>query len=106
MLKNVDNVLKGMKFTLFGLGDKQYVDTYNAFGKKVNEVLLERGATHFYEYGQCSASDCPDDAYEEWLNGLWQALLAESGDVSEVNIGKKGKSKDNLSVSIVSKEDA
>jgi sulfite reductase alpha subunit-like flavoprotein len=22
MLKNVDNVLKGMKFTLFGLGDK------------------------------------------------------------------------------------
>jgi hypothetical protein len=40
------------------------------------------------------------------LNGLWQALLAESGDVSEVNIGKKGKSKDNLSVSIVSKEDA
>ena len=34
--------LKGLRFTVFGLGDKQY-QFYNAEGKRVNEYLEKLG---------------------------------------------------------------
>ena len=37
------NVLKNLKFTVFGLGNTQY-ESYNSMGKKVNELLGKYGA--------------------------------------------------------------
>jgi hypothetical protein len=55
-MKNSEGVLSGdclknVKFTVFGLGNKQY-DNYNAMGKATNACLLALGATTMYPYGE------------------------------------------------------
>jgi len=71
--------LINMKFTLMGLGDMNYGDTYQLFPKFVLKSLQKGGAELFYKFGE--GDDCGDieEDFENWKNnGLWDAIRSIS----------------------------
>jgi len=65
--------LKGVKFLVFGLGNKQY-QFYNAQGRKINEYMEKLGAERIYKYGEGDDNDSLEDDFNEWKSGLWEGL--------------------------------
>ncbi len=65
--------LKGVKFLVFGLGNKQY-QFYNAQGRKINEYMEKLGAERIYKYGEGDDNDSLEDDFNEWKTGLWEGL--------------------------------
>ncbi len=75
--KNPDaNMLKGMKFVVFGLGDTSY-EMYNVMGKFFNSGLEELGAERIYKYGEGNAEgNKTEDDFNEWRKDFWSEVLA------------------------------
>jgi len=65
--------LKGVKFLVFGLGNRQY-QFYNAQGRKINEYMEKLGAERIYKYGEGDDNDSLEDDFNEWKSGLWEGL--------------------------------
>ena len=70
-------LVKGMKYTVFGLGDTSY-ELYNLMGKEVNEALAELGAERIYKYGEGNAEgNKTEDDFNEWKLDLWKEICDE-----------------------------
>ena len=68
-----------MKFTCFGLGDREYFDSYNKFSKFLNKKMLRHGANQFCELGEGDSSGNIDEDFLEWKDKLFDSLIVESG---------------------------
>jgi len=88
-------LLKGMNYTVFGLGNSIYedgqVDNYNVIGKGFDKYLEKLSATRFYHLGlgddniqRKGLSNISED-YETWMEGLLQKLATEGGKTGLVN---------------------
>ncbi|MDJ0395147.1 flavodoxin domain-containing protein [Rhodococcus sp. G-MC3] len=68
--------LTGLRFALFGLGDRIYEDTFNRGGEIIAEKLVELGATHVHEHARhdSSSSVRPKTQAEEWAKELTDLL--------------------------------
>ena len=69
------NSLKGLNFSVFGLGDSSY-DLFNAMAKKLTQRLLDLGATLFHKVGM---GDHQHDfgfegEFDPWMSQLWANL--------------------------------
>ena len=71
--------LAGVRFGVFGLGDRTYAETFNFGGMKFDTLLGELGATRIGERVQHDASSgvLPEEKAEEWAEG-WLAQAREA----------------------------
>ena len=71
--------LAGVRYGVFGLGDRTYAETFNFGGMKFDTLLGELGATRIGERVQHDASSgvLPEEKAEEWAEG-WLAQAREA----------------------------
>jgi cytochrome P450/NADPH-cytochrome P450 reductase len=69
-----ENLLKGLSFSVFGLGNKNW-RTYQQFPIKVNTLLEELGAERFFTAGEGDADKDMDAAFNEWSAHFWTYTL-------------------------------
>jgi len=75
------DLLKNVKFTVFGLGNKTY-DHFNAVARLFDKRLEELGATRIYKRGE-GDDDCSlEEDFNRWKNGFWQ-VIAPTGSTSK-----------------------
>lgn len=71
-LDDVKPDLSGVRFSVFGMGDSVYDDTFNRGGEIMAEKLIALGATEVGEHFRHDASSAvkPAAAAEEWAKSL------------------------------------
>lgn len=77
-LKNADgdvpgSFLSGLKFTVFGLGNRQY-EHFNKMGKQTNAGLESLGAQRVYTYGEGDDDGTLEEDFDNWKANLWTGL--------------------------------
>ncbi len=63
--------LAGVKFTVFGSGDKVWASTFQKVPAEIDELLVAAGAQRVYERGVADASDDFDGMFRQWYRDLW-----------------------------------
>ncbi|WP_055589053.1 bifunctional cytochrome P450/NADPH--P450 reductase [Streptacidiphilus griseoplanus] len=69
--------LANVRFALLGAGNTQWVATYQAFPKRIEEALLAAGATPVMERGIADAAGDFDGMATRWTETLWATLAEE-----------------------------
>lgn len=78
--------LSNVRFALLGAGNTQWVATYQAFPKRIEEGLLNAGATPVVERGIADAAGDFDGMATRWMNTLWTTLAEEyAADTSQAS---------------------
>ncbi|OBZ91307.1 hypothetical protein A0J61_00634 [Choanephora cucurbitarum] len=72
--ENHENILKGLSFAVFGLGNKNW-RTYQHFPIKVTNSLEELGAERFFSNGEGDANTDMDAQFSEWCAHFWTHTL-------------------------------
>jgi cytochrome P450 / NADPH-cytochrome P450 reductase len=71
--------LKGVRYTVFGCGDKDWTATYQAIPKFVDAQLEAHGAQRIYPRGEGDAHGDFDGQFQAWYAPLWTALATALG---------------------------
>ena len=69
----------GVRYTVFGCGNRDWAATYQAVPTRVDAALEARGATRVYPRGEGDARGDFDAQFEAWYAGLWDALGSALG---------------------------
>ena len=71
--------LSGVRYGVFGLGDRTYAETFNFGGKRFDDILAELGATRIGERHKHDASSgvLPEETALEWCR-QWLAEATSS----------------------------
>ncbi len=69
----------GVRFTVFGCGNRDWAATYQAVPTRIDTALEARGATRVYPRGEGDARGDFDGQFEAWYAGLWDALGSALG---------------------------
>lgn len=78
-----EDTLAGMKFTVMGLGNRQYVH-FNLAATVADEKMARLGATRIYDLGLGDDDQNIEEDFEQWKeNGLWPAIMEAVGKKSE-----------------------
>ncbi|KAG6831958.1 hypothetical protein H0H92_006559 [Tricholoma furcatifolium] len=86
---NGQRSLEGVKYVVFGLGNKTY-EHYNSIGRAVDAELTKMGATRIGERGEGDDDKSMEEDYLEWKDGMWEAFATALG----VEEGQGGDSAD------------
>ena len=73
------DVAAGVRYTVFGCGNRDWSATYQAVPTRVDAALEARGATRVYPRGEGDARGDFDGQFEAWYAGLWDALGSALG---------------------------
>lgn len=76
--ENSSDDLSGLKYTVFGLGNRQY-EHFNMAAKKTDTFLTKRGAHIVYPMGMGDDDRDIEADFEEWKENLWPVLCGELG---------------------------
>jgi MioC protein len=70
--------LSGVRYGVFGLGDRTYAETYNFGGKRFDDILTELGATRIGDrlMHDASSGTLPEEIAIEWAEA-WVAKVRE-----------------------------
>ena len=71
--------LAGVRFAVFGCGNRQWARTYQAIPIAVDTKLAEKGATRLRARGEADASGDFLGSFDEWYATLWPELAASLG---------------------------
>ncbi len=66
--------LAGVRFALFGCGNRQWARTYQFVPKRVDAALAAAGAERLRPRGEADAGGDFFGAFDEWYEGLWKDL--------------------------------
>ena len=89
---NADDMLRGVQFSVLGMGDQNY-SAFMAVPRMVNRRLLECGADVFYKRGEVDEVEGIEQQVEKWLEGFWDsARIALDAPVEEEKEGGEGRS--------------
>jgi cytochrome P450 / NADPH-cytochrome P450 reductase len=69
----------GVRYTVFGCGNRDWAATYQAVPTRVDAALEARGATRVYPRGEGDARGDFDGQFEAWYAGLFDALGSALG---------------------------
>ncbi|KAF0685520.1 Aste57867_22612 [Aphanomyces stellatus] len=70
--------MKHVKFTVFGLGNKNY-EHYNAMGRLVDKQMDKLGGYRVFPYGEGNDRACIEDDFNTWHEGgLWGTLKSHA----------------------------
>ncbi|MFC4425117.1 bifunctional cytochrome P450/NADPH--P450 reductase [Deinococcus navajonensis] len=75
--------LSGVKFTVFGCGNRDWHRTYQAVPKQVDALLEAAGATRINPRGEADAGGDFFGDFEGWYDTLWPSLGAALGHAVE-----------------------
>ena len=70
--------LKGVRYAVFGCGNRQWARTYQAVPKRFDAALEAAGATRIKERGETDAGGDFFGAFDEWYGALWSDLGARA----------------------------
>jgi cytochrome P450 / NADPH-cytochrome P450 reductase len=73
------DALKGVRFAVFGCGNRQWARTYQAIPKRIDAALANAGAARVKTRGETDAGGDFFGGFEEWYAGLWADLGAALG---------------------------
>ena len=74
-LSSGDNLLKGVKYAVFGCGNREWARTYQRIPTLIDDLLEKNGAEKLLERGEADASSIEFfQAFEDYEPKLWQAL--------------------------------
>jgi cytochrome P450/NADPH-cytochrome P450 reductase len=73
------NALAGVKFSLFGAGNRNWDSTYQAVPRFIDAKLAEFGAQRIYERGEGDAREDLDADFQTWKAKLWPAVSSALG---------------------------
>ncbi|XP_078483250.1 NADPH--cytochrome P450 reductase [Ciona intestinalis] len=77
-LKQGDTMLTGIRYAVFGLGNKTY-EHYNSMGKFVDKRVEELGGERLYELGLGDDDTNIEEDFVTWKEGLWPAVCQRFG---------------------------
>jgi NADPH-ferrihemoprotein reductase len=66
-------LMKGVRFTVFGLGNTQY-ENYNEMGRIFDKGFEAIGGERAFEYGEGDDDKCLEDDFRAWKKRLWKGL--------------------------------
>ena len=66
--------LTGLRFAVFGCGDRQWARTYQAIPKRVDAALEKAGGTRLLPRGEGDSNGDFFGTFDQWYAGLWPAL--------------------------------
>jgi cytochrome P450/NADPH-cytochrome P450 reductase len=70
--------LQGVRYTVFGCGNRQWARTYQAVPKRFDAALEAAGATRLRERGETDAGGDFFGDFDRWYEGLWATSAARS----------------------------
>lgn len=80
------NALRGVNYTVFGCGNREWAATYQAIPKLLDTGLANHGATLVYPRGEGDASDDFEGQFTAWYTDFWtklaESLKIDLGDIS------------------------
>jgi cytochrome P450/NADPH-cytochrome P450 reductase len=68
------DALKGVRFAVFGCGNRQWARTYQAIPRRTDEALAKAGATRIRARGETDAGGDFFGGFDEWYAALWTEL--------------------------------
>jgi cytochrome P450/NADPH-cytochrome P450 reductase len=68
------DALAGVKYSVFGAGNRNWASTYQAVPRTIDEKLAEFGAERFYERGEGDARDDLDAHFQAWKGDFWPTV--------------------------------
>jgi cytochrome P450/NADPH-cytochrome P450 reductase len=71
--------LTGVRYVVFGCGNKDWARTYQAIPKEVDRKLTEAGAERLAERGEANARGDFFGDFDRWYDGFWQKIGAAFG---------------------------
>jgi cytochrome P450 / NADPH-cytochrome P450 reductase len=71
--------LAGVRYAVFGVGNKDWARTYQAMPKKVDETLAALGAERLVERGEANARGDFFGDFDRWYGGFWARIGAAFG---------------------------
>jgi cytochrome P450 / NADPH-cytochrome P450 reductase len=71
--------LTGVKYAVFGVGNKDWARTYQAIPKKIDQKLADRGAIQLVERGEANARGDFFGDFDRWYADFWQQSAQPSG---------------------------
>ncbi|MFC7679780.1 bifunctional cytochrome P450/NADPH--P450 reductase [Paenibacillus sp. GCM10028914] len=69
--------LKGVKYAVFGCGDRTWASTYQAVPRMIDEILHSKGAKRISARGEGDASGDFEMQLDAWKNQFWADLIKE-----------------------------
>jgi cytochrome P450/NADPH-cytochrome P450 reductase len=73
------DALAGVRYAVFGCGNRDWASTYQAVPTLIDEQLGARGAARIYARGEGDARDDFDGQLREWYGPLWSVLTGALG---------------------------
>src|SRR5260370_14317063 len=71
--------LKGVRYTVFGCGNRDWASTYQAIPRQIDALLAEKGAERIYARGEGDAKEDLDGHFQAWNEPLLPALAKKLG---------------------------
>ena len=68
------NALAGVRYAVFGAGDRNWASTYQAVPRFLDEKLAAYGAQRMFDRGEGNARDDLDAHFQAWQATLWPAV--------------------------------
>ena len=75
--------LKGVKFAVFGCGNKDWARTYQAVPKQIDNKLAEVGAQRLIKRGEADARADFFGDFDRWYTPFWQTVGAAFGQTTQ-----------------------
>ncbi|HEY0615151.1 MAG TPA: cytochrome P450 [Candidatus Elarobacter sp.] len=73
------DALAGVRYTVFGCGNRNWASTYQSVPRFLDEKLAEYGAERLFTRGEGDAQDDLDAQAREWRLALWRSVAKELG---------------------------
>ncbi len=73
------NALAGVRYAVFGCGNRNWASTYQAVPRFLDERLAAYGAERLFERGEGDAQEDLDGQFRAWRVALWQSVASNFG---------------------------
>ncbi len=74
-----EGAFKGVRYTLFGCGNRDWASTYQSIPRQIDEVLAAKGAERLYVRGEGDAKEDLDGHFQDWHGPMLPAVADKLG---------------------------
>ncbi len=74
-----EGAFKGVRYTLFGCGNRDWASTYQSIPRQIDELLAAKGAERLHVRGEGDAKDDLDGHFQDWYGPMLPAVADKLG---------------------------